>query len=220
MHVLFRELAQQMGIQLGRAVLPENIDICLNLAIDKKVKSIIEENVGNVANESNVVRRNADISPFNALRTLYNKQTITKGITGLGTEIYPFKVSIDDTNVEVYTGFKVSYDGNILHDCRIIEQENLGVTLRDFCNRATKDSPICIINHSDGKLNIEVITGRSQVNVPKAIQYLYIEQPKKVYFDENESINNINCNLPSALHNEIVTIAVDIYLQSIGGQKK
>jgi hypothetical protein len=34
MHVTFRELAQQMGMQTVRAILPENIDICFGCFID------------------------------------------------------------------------------------------------------------------------------------------------------------------------------------------
>ncbi len=36
MHVTFRELAQQMGMQTVRAILMEDIDICLNAAIIEK----------------------------------------------------------------------------------------------------------------------------------------------------------------------------------------
>ena len=41
MHVMFRELAQQMGMQTTRAILPEDIDICLNIAIKDTVKELI-----------------------------------------------------------------------------------------------------------------------------------------------------------------------------------
>ena len=48
MHVTFRELAQQMGMQTVRAILMEDIDICLNAAIIEKARNVIVENVGPV----------------------------------------------------------------------------------------------------------------------------------------------------------------------------
>ena len=39
MHVTFRELAQQMGMQTVRAILMEDIDICLNAAIIEKARN-------------------------------------------------------------------------------------------------------------------------------------------------------------------------------------
>lgn len=44
MHVTFRELAQQMGMQTVRAILMEDIDICLNAAIIEKARNVIVEN--------------------------------------------------------------------------------------------------------------------------------------------------------------------------------
>ena len=41
MHVAFRELAQQMGMQTTRAILIEDIDICLNFAITTKTRNIL-----------------------------------------------------------------------------------------------------------------------------------------------------------------------------------
>lgn len=38
MHVMFRELAQQMGMQTVRAILSEDIDICLNIAVNDYIK--------------------------------------------------------------------------------------------------------------------------------------------------------------------------------------
>lgn len=146
MHVTFRELAQQMGMQTVRAILMEDIDICLNAAIIEKARNVIVENVGPVPYNDKVARQNASISPVNALRTLYTAGTVNGGdITGGGTEVDPYKINIDSDGIMLYTGFQVSYNGKTIYDCRIIEAEDLGQTLRDFCNRAAKDAPIVTI---------------------------------------------------------------------------
>ena len=190
MHVTFRELAQQMGMQTVRAILMEDIDICLNAAIIEKARNVIVENVGPVPYNDKVARQNASISPVNALRTLYTAGTVNGGdITGGGTEVDPYKINIDSDGIMLYTGFQVSYNGKTIYDCRIIEAEDLGQTLRDFCNRAAKD---------------------------ELVKYLYIKEPAKVKFDEDREEDWVNCDLPPYLHMEIVMRAVQIYLASIG----
>lgn len=217
MHVTFRELAQQMGMQTVRAILMEDIDICLNAAIIEKTRSIIAENIGPVPYNDKVYRQNASISPANALRTLYKEDIINdQNITGSGTEVNPYKVSISSDGIMLYTGFQISYNGNTIYDCRIIGVEDLGQTLRDFCNRAAKDAPIVnILGDVDG-IDVNVYTGRNVHTKPKLLRYLYIKEPAKVYFDEDDTSKWISCDLPKYLHTDIVMRAVQIYLASIG----
>ena len=47
MHVMFRQYAQQMGMQNVRAILPEQIDLLLNTSQMDMVNQIIKENIGN-----------------------------------------------------------------------------------------------------------------------------------------------------------------------------
>lgn len=217
MHITFRELAQQMGMQTTRAILMEDIDICLNAAIIDTVKELIAINVGPLPYNDKVARQNAAISPINGLRTLYKKGSIPEeNIIGEGTEVSPYNVNIVSNNIMLYTGFKVSYNGSTLYDCRIIENEDLGQTLRDFCNRAAKDAPICTIVGDINQIKVDIFTGVKKMVKPKLIQYLYINEPAKVYYDEDNADNNVNCNLPQYLHMDVVKRAVDVYLQSIG----
>lgn len=217
MHITFRELAQQMGMQTTRAILVENIDICLNVAIIDTVKELIITNVGPLPYNDKVARHNAAISPINGLRTLYKKGVIQgSDINGEGTEISPYTINVNSNNVMLYTGFKVSYDGNTLYDCRIIEHEDLGQTLRDFCNRAAKDAPICTIVGDTQQIQVGIFTGVKKMVKPKLIQYLYINEPAKVYYDEDTPRNNVNCDLPQYLHMDVVKRAVSVYLQSVG----
>mgnify|MGYP005608300787 CR=1 FL=1 len=218
MHVTFRELAQQMGMQTVRAILPENIDICLNAVIIDTVKELIAITVGSLPYNDKVARQNAAISPINGLRTLYKKDFIQEeDIKGDGTEVSPYNININSNNIMLYIGFKVSYNDSTLYDCRIIENEDLGQTLRDFCNRAAKDSPICTITGDTQQIQVDIFTGTKNMVKPKLIQYLYIKEPAKVYYDEDNTDNNVDCDLPQYLHMDIVKRAVSIYLQSIGG---
>lgn len=220
MHVTFRELAQQMGIQTVRAILPENIDICLNIAIVDIVKEIIATTVGYHPQNDKITRNNAAVASINGLRTLYKKNTIIANFQGEGSMMNPFTTDIIDFSVMIYTGFKVSYDGKTLYDCRIIENEDLGQTIHDYCNRPTKEHPICNVYGKDNSIKIDFVTGANTFAKPTHIQYLYIEQPVTVLYDEEDTTKNINCNLPIHLHQDVVKRAVDVYLRSIGAISK
>lgn len=225
MHVMFRELAQQMGMQTVRAILPEDIDICLNSAIIDKTKQLIAESVGGISYNDKVARNNIGISPINGLRTLYRNLATTAINSVTVSEILPHQVNIPiktttssgTTNIMLFTSFSVSYGDDLIYDCRIIENEDLGHTLRDICNRPTKDAPICIINSTIGdNIIIHLYTGRKTMPKPTMVRYTCIVEPAKVYYDEEDESKCINCDLPTYLHMDIVKLAVSVYLQSIG----
>ena len=217
MHVTFRELAQQMGMQTVRAILAEDIDICLNAAIVEKTKEIINTTIGPLPYNDKVSRQNVALSPINALRSLYRTASIEGNtLTGTGNEVSPYSCKISSKDIMLFTGFRLSYNDITLYDCRIIENEDLGQTLRDFCNRAAKDAPICTIVGDEAEIQINLYTGRKNMPKPTLIQYIYVIEPDKVRFDEDDLEHNVDCNLPSYLHMDIIRIAVGIYLQSIG----
>lgn len=70
MHVMFRQYAQQMGIQNHRAILPEQIDLLINTSIMDSVNEIIKQNIG-ITNDR-VITDNSKIGQINALRSLYH----------------------------------------------------------------------------------------------------------------------------------------------------
>lgn len=85
MHVMFRQYAQQMGMQNVRAILPEQIDLLLNTSQMDMVNQIIKENIG-ITNDR-VITDNSKIGQINALRSLYHVALIdmspsTKGRFG------------------------------------------------------------------------------------------------------------------------------------------
>lgn len=221
MHIAFRELAQQMGMQTTRAILMEDIDICLNFAIITKARNILYENVQTLFSDK-VAAQNAVISPINGLRTLYSQKDITgASITGQGTEVSPYQITLQsnaietNTKVMLYTGFKVSYNNKTMYDCRLIENENLGQTLRDFCNRAAKDAPIITTFGDYDQLTANIFTGRDDMPKPTLVRVLYIREPKKVKYDEDDISKRVDCDMPPHLHTEIVETAVNYYLRSI-----
>lgn len=217
MHVTFREMGQQMGMQTTRAIYSEDIDICLNAAILNKVKEIVISNLGVVAYRDKVAQQAQAITPINALRTLYTLGTVQDtAITGEGTEVNPYKLTISNKGVMLFTGFQVSYNGKTIYDCRIIEIEKLGQTLRDFCNRAAKDAPIIVVYNGDDNITGDIYTGRTNPTKPKLVKYMYIKEPAKVHYDEDDVGSRVDCDLPVYLHTEIVADAVRIYLASIG----
>ena len=69
MHIMFRQLAQQMGMQNVRAIVPEQIDLLLNTAIIDVVNEIIKRNIAST--NDRVITDNSKIGQINALSTLY-----------------------------------------------------------------------------------------------------------------------------------------------------
>lgn len=222
MHIAFRELGQQMGIQITRAIFPENIDICINFAIDAKTRSILRENVG-TGFPDKVARDNAKVSAVNGLYTLQRYGELTGDdifVSGSDKDrIYsPYTAIIETKDVYLFTGFDCVFTGHpnkSVYPCRIIERELIYNTIHDYCNRPSKSNPI-ITTASDGEnLIINIYTGIVEPAAPYSILYKYIGKPKMVFLDEENPDNSIDCDLPAFLHKDIVTDAVNFYLQSL-----
>uniref|UniRef100_A0AAU8MKW4 Capsid protein n=1 Tax=Geladintestivirus 2 TaxID=3233134 RepID=A0AAU8MKW4_9CAUD len=73
MHIMFRQYAQQMGMQNVRAILPEQIDIVLNDAQMEMVNRVIKQNIGTTNDRAT---DNSKLAQINALRTLYKVKNI------------------------------------------------------------------------------------------------------------------------------------------------
>lgn len=74
MHIMFRQFAQQMGMQNTRAILPEQIDLLINASISDVVNRIIAENIGAT---SNGIIDNSKLGQINSLRTIYKAFEVT-----------------------------------------------------------------------------------------------------------------------------------------------
>lgn len=69
MHQMFRNYAQQMGMQNVRAILPSQIDLLLNNSISDKVNQVIAQNIGTTSDR--VITDNSKLNQVNALKSLY-----------------------------------------------------------------------------------------------------------------------------------------------------
>ena len=69
MHQMFRNYAQQMGMQNVRAILPSQIDLLLNNSISDTVNQVIAQNIGSTSDR--VITHNSKLNQVNALKSLY-----------------------------------------------------------------------------------------------------------------------------------------------------
>lgn len=69
MHQMFRNYAQQMGMQNVRAILPSQIDLLLNNSISDTVNQVIAQNIGSTSDR--VITDNSKLKQVNALKSLY-----------------------------------------------------------------------------------------------------------------------------------------------------
>ena len=202
MHQLFRVIGQQVGMQTIRAILPEEIDVFLNSAINETVRTIVATNVAQGA-EGKIIQ-NANISPINALRNLY-----TRVVTSVKIDNSDNKFQLAFDNIAMYyTGFSVNYTNNDkLYKARLVEPDELENTLNDYCNGASYDYPIVLYTNG----NPSTLTVYSGDKVPYSVICNFIKNPTIVSYD-----NKVDCDLPKYLHNEIVQLAVQKYFNAVG----
>lgn len=187
-----------MGMQLIRAILPEEIDEYLNASIIDKVRELILNNVNETFSDRISVQNNP-ISPINYLRTLYK------------IEEYALNGTVIDLPKDAmhFTSFSIRYQNDDKsYNCRLIEPDKLENTLNDFCNGASYEYPICTTYHNGSTEVVRVYSGN--IN-PTVILIKYIANPVRVSL-----FNGISCDLPEYTHNEIVQLAVNKYFVSLG----
>ena len=208
MHEMFRTVGQQVGMQDVRAILPESIDIFLNIAIVEKVRSIVMENT-KTAFPNRVSIQNNFISPVNALRTLYRRKEIP--ITDITKNVLLNQLD----NVFLYTSFAIRYnDNDSEYKCRFIDGDKLEETLNDILNGASWDYPICSMFNDKNISEYLKIFINSNSHKPNAVIIKYITNPAIVKYN-NDAAQRVNCDLPDYLHNEIVELAVAKFFKSV-----
>lgn len=206
MHILFRTIGQQMGMQLVRGILPESIDVFLNKAILEKCRAIVQNNVQeNLVIDKNKLYVTDSIGEINALRTLYKEIELNNST--IVDNHYNFILNVND--VLLYTSFKFG-NGRVFYPTRIIEHDKLDFVLKDYCNSPSLDYPILSIVNEIGELYI----GNTNLSVQNTrLKVDYIELPEKV--DGHTDGSFVDCNLPAYLHTEIVENAVQLYFKSV-----
>lgn len=238
MHKRFRTIGQAKGLQLVRAVLSESIDEYLNAAMIEKCRSIMVNNAstqfqGKLTNSDNPT------SPYNALRTLFREEQFTASKAPKG-EYYTVVRNHHKKEVLYYLSVAVEYggrkkviedNGNVKNDvlfsenprrypCRIIEPDKIYHILNDFCSAPSKEYPCCVIdstNSSDRPIEFQIYTA---LNPIYQVYISWIDMPRMMFYDVENEGNDVDCELPDYLHDEIVEIAVNKYFQSVGSTTK
>lgn len=214
MHVMFRQLAQQMGMQTIRAILPSEIDACINVAINDVIKKLIAENLGSAGNEQ-VTIYNARVGQINGLSTLSKRLNLTAPIKSLPRNCFDTYIPLD--TVMYITAVEVGYEEtNVMYDARVTYAELLGRTLEDYCNTPTYKSPVVVLLGQAGRVDVEVYTSSTGNGlIPTKVNAVIISKPAVVMYSDIEG-DEVNCDMPDYMHIDIVKAAAEIYLRSVG----
>ena len=242
MHVMFRQYAQQMGMQNVRAILPEQIDLLINNSISDVINQVITQNIGTT--NDRVITDNSKLNQINALKSLYK---VWKGKVTLGTAktnyIASYEIPInafknggtynnDGVNstsisyiyiVDLSISYKKDSDfvSNIF-PIRIIDDMYLADVVNDFILHPTFRSPVATVHDNTIELYIDK---PDSLNPPfkfqgcdvNEIRLSYIAKPSQVKFLEDVSGTNVDCDLPEYLHVDIVKHAVELYRTALTG---
>lgn len=168
-------------------------------------------------NGEDVVVTQTETDDKNTYITTSYIQTLSTTIPTVNENGYTFIPLTSITDAMMYLGFSLEYDNmskGRATACRLIGADVLETTLRDFCNGASKDSPIVTMGYGENGEQIEIYTGTKNQPI-SVINVKYIKNPNIVKFDLTSS-ECVNCDLPSYCHYEIVERAVQKYLISMG----
>ena len=242
MHVMFRQYAQQMGMQNVRAILPEQIDLLINNSISDVINQVITQNIGTT--NDRVITDNSKLNQINALKSLYK---VWKGKVTLGTAktnyiasyelpINAFKNGgtynndgINNTSISyIYiVDLSISYkkDSDFISNVfpiRIIDDMYLADVVNDFILHPTFRSPVATFHDNTIELYIDkpdssTLPFKFQGCDVNEIRLSYIAKPSQVKFLEDVSGTNVDCDLPEYLHVDIVKHAVELYRTALTG---
>ena len=176
MHVMFRQYAQQMGMQNVRAILPEQIDLLINNSINDTINQIVTQNIG-ITNDR-VITDNSKLNQVNALKSLYKvwNGTVTFGdsktsyIISYELPLLGFKSAgtylndnVKETAIQYiyivdlsldYVDTRNQFTTNIF-PIRIIDDMYLADVVNDFILHPTLRSPVATIHDTNIELYID-----------------------------------------------------------------
>ena len=178
MHQMFRQYAQQMGMQNVRAILPEQIDLLINNSISDTVNQVITQNIG-ITNDR-VISDASKLNQVNALKSLYK---VWKGsiadVTIKGKEKTSYIISFqlplnnfkttgtytDDENSSTAISFLYVVDLSInykksdfvtnVFPVRIVDDQFVADVVNDFVLAPTMRSPVASIHDNLVELYID-----------------------------------------------------------------
>ena len=178
MHQMFRQYAQQMGMQNVRAILPEQIDLLINNSISDTINQVITQNIG-ITNDR-VISDASKLNQVNALKSLYKvwKGSIadatikgkekTSYIISFQLPLNNFKIAgsyTEDNNSSTTISFLYVVDLSInykktnfvtnLFPVRIIDDQFVADVVNDFVLAPKMRSPVASIHDSLIELYID-----------------------------------------------------------------
>lgn len=233
MHTVFRQYAQQMGMQRVRGILPEQIDILINTSISDTINQIIKTNVSETS--KGAVTDVSKVGQLNVFRSLYKTNNIdfskftksTKQIAVPSWETTTSQLGLASedgvTNFLYLVDFAISYkhgDNNTRYfPVRPIDDVYLAEVLNDYILSPKITAPIITLDGASSGKDISRFTiyiGKSDKVTPDIFRVTYIAKPVLVHKDKDDS-KNVDCDLPDYMHEDIIKHAVDLYHVSLQG---
>lgn len=223
MHQMFRQYAQQMGMQNVRAILPEQIDLLINNSISDTINQVITQNIG-ITNDR-VISDASKLNQVNALKSLYK---VWKGsiadVTIKGKEktsyIISFQLSLsnfkttgtytDDENSSTAISFLYVVDLSInykksdfvtnVFPVRIVDDQFVADVVNDFVLAPTMRSPVASIHDNLVELYIDKADAKPENSQPFTFKGVSINELRFSYIAKPavvrfaEDVNGTNVN--------------------------
>lgn len=223
MHQMFRQYAQQMGMQNVRAILPEQIDLLINNSISDTINQVITQNIG-ITNDR-VISDASKLNQVNALKSLYK---VWKGsiadVTIKGKEKTSYIISFqlplnnfkttgsytDDGNSSTAISFLYMVDLSInykksdfvtnVFPVRIVDDQFVADVVNDFVLAPTMRSPVASIHDNLVELYIDKADAKPEDRQPFTFKGLSINELRLSYIAKPavvrfaEDVDGINVN--------------------------
>ena len=204
MHQMFRQYAQQMGMQNVRAILPEQIDLLINNSISDTINQVITQNIG--ITKDRVISDASKLNQVNALKSLYK---VWKGsiadVTVKGKEKTSYVISFqlplnnfkttgsytDDGNSSTAISFLYMVDLSInykksnfvtnVFPVRIIDDQFVADVVNDFVLAPTMRSPVASIHDNLVELYIDKADAKPEDRQPFTFKGVSINELRLSY---------------------------------------
>lgn len=204
MHQMFRQYAQQMGMQNFRAILPEQIDLFINNSISDTINQVITQNIG-ITNDR-VISDASKLNQVNALKSLYK---VWKGsiadVTIKGKEKTSYIISFqlplnnfkttgtytDDGNSSTAISFLYMVDLSInykksdfvtnVFPVRIVDDQFVADVINDFVLAPTMRSPVASIHDNIVDLYIDKADAKPEDRQPFTFKGVSINELRLSY---------------------------------------
>lgn len=204
MHKMFRQYAQQMGMQNVRAILPEQIDLLINNSISDTINQVITQNIG-ITNDR-VISDASKLNQVNALKSLYK---VWKGsiadVTIKGKEKTSYIISFqlplsnfkttgtytDDENSSTAISFLYVVDLSInykksdfvtnVFPVRIVDDQFVADVVNDFVLAPTMRSPMASIHDNLVELYIDKADAKPENSQPFTFKGVSINELRFSY---------------------------------------